>query len=238
MLLYIAALTIVNRLYIYRCNILSHGGYVMADVSSRCYPLILCLSYLCGHGRKSYSYPTQSTLCQLLSRHYGVSISRRTLCRWMSCLESAGYIRRVRRIRRGLGGSPEFTSSLYLLHAKARRLIRRLARSTAALAVWAKESWSKAKAVIHKGLEVSRGQIDAASEAWAIQAAQHALEAEAKAKARAAERLKGLDLNDPIKAMMQILVLLCLFLPFVAISSLLTLFFWLLSVPFSFSRLV
>lgn len=177
----------------------------MADISSRYYPLILCISYLCGHGSKSYAYPSQSTLCQLLHKHYGINISRRTLCRWMASLSSAGYIRRIRRIRRGLGGSPEFTSTLYLLHAKARRLIRRLARSTGALAVWAKESWAKSKQVAHRGLEITRGSIDAASEAWAIQAAQQALEAEAKAKARAAERLQGLDLSDPIKAMLQLL---------------------------------
>jgi len=177
----------------------------MSDISSRCYPLILCLSYLCGHGSKAYAYPTQSTLCQLLHRHYGISISRRTLCRWMAALEAAGYIRRIRRIRRSLGGKPEYTSTLYIIQSKARRLIMRLAKSTAALAVWAKESWAKAKAVIHNGLNVVRGSVDAASEAWAIQAAQQALEAEAKAKARAAERLKTLDLSDPIKAMMQIL---------------------------------
>jgi len=80
-----------------------------------------------------------------LSKYYGVSISRRTLCRWMAALEDAGYIRRIRRIRRGLGGRPEYTSTLYILPAKARQLIRRLARSTAALATWAKESWIAAK---------------------------------------------------------------------------------------------
>ena len=177
----------------------------MSDISSRCYPLILCLSYLCGHGSKAYSYPTQSTLCQLLARYYGVIISRRTLCRWMASLEDAGYIRRIRRIRRGLGGRPEFTSTLYILQAKARRLIRRLARSTAALSTWARETWAKAKQVVHRGLEVVRGEIDASREAWAIRAAQQAIEREARLKAESAERLKGLDLSDPIKAMMQIL---------------------------------
>jgi len=177
----------------------------MADISSRCYPLILCISYLCGHGSKAYAYPTQSTLCQLLARHYGVSISRRTLCRWMAALEDGGYIKRIRRIRRGLGGRPEYTSTLYILTARARQLIRRLARSTAALATWARETWAKAKQVVHRGIEVVRGEIDPAKEALIHQVYQQLHEREAQLKARAAERLKSLDLSDPFKAMMQIL---------------------------------
>ena len=203
--LYIAVLTIVNRVYIDMPNHSPVGGYIMADISSRCYPLILCLSYLCGHGSKAYAYPTQSTLCQLLKKHYGINISRRTLCRWMAALEDAGYIRRIRRIRRGLGGSPEYTSTLYILSARARRLIRRLARSTAALATWARETWAKAKQVVHRGLTLARGSIDPAVEAWGQRVAQQRQEREAQLKARAAELLNSLDLSDPIKAMMQIL---------------------------------
>ena len=174
-------------------------------IASRCYPLLMCINYLCGRGSKSYAYPTQSTLIQLLSKYYGVSISRRTLCRWMAAMEDAGYIRRIRRIRRGLGGRPEFTSTLYVLPAKARQLIRRLARSTAALATWARETWQRAKQVVHRGIEVVRGEIDPAIEAWAHQVSQQRRETEARLQARTAERLKGLDLSDPIKAMMQIL---------------------------------
>jgi len=177
----------------------------MSDISSRCYPLILCLSYLCGHGAKAYAYPTQQSICDLLSRYYGVVISRRTLCRWMAALESAGYIRRIRRIRRGLGGRPEYTSTLYILQARARQLIRRIARSTAALATWAKETWAKAKQVVHRGLTLTRGKIDPAVEAWVAEVQQARLDREAQIQAQSAERLKGLDLSDPIKAMMQIL---------------------------------
>jgi len=181
------------------------GVYIMSDISSRCYPLILCLSYLCGHGRKSYAYPTQQSICDLLSRYYGVVISRRTLCRWLASLESAGYIRRIRRIRRGLGGSPEFTSTLYILQAKARRLIRRLARSTAALWQWAKETWQHVRVIVHGASTSSRGRSEELITPAMVQATWQAIEAEAHAAALASERLKGLDLSDPIKAMMQIL---------------------------------
>jgi len=177
----------------------------MTSIASRYYPLVLCLNYLCGHGSKSYSYPSQSTLIQLLSKYYGVSISRRTLCRWMAALEDAGYIRRIRRIRRGLGGRPEYTSTLYILPAKARQLIRRLARSTAALSQWARETWAKAKQVVHRAVEITRGSINPAVEALVEQVYQQQRENEARLRARSAERLKGLDLSDPIKAMMQIL---------------------------------
>jgi len=198
-------LTIVNRIYIFMPNHPPVGVYIMSDISSRCYPLILCLSYLCGHGRKSYAYPTQQSICDLLSRYYGVVISRRTLCRWLASLESAGYIRRIRRIRRGLGGSPEFTSTLYILQAKARRLIRRLARSTAALWQWAKESWQITRTIIYHGINGSLESVKVALTPAEVRATQQAIEAEAHAAALASERLKGLDLSDPIKAMMQIL---------------------------------
>jgi len=165
----------------------------MSDISSRCYPLLLCINYLCGRGAKSYAYPTQSTLIQLLCRHYGVSISRRTLCRWMAALEDAGYIRRIRRIRRGYGGRPEFTSTLYILPAKARQLIRRLARSTAALWQWAKESWIAAKEAAKLSVLAQQSTEE------------EILDSYAEAQAKCLKRFGTTDFDDPFKIALDIL---------------------------------
>jgi len=165
----------------------------MSDISSRCYPLILCLSYLCGHGAKAYAYPTQQSICDLLSRYYGVSISRRTLCRWMASLESAGYIRRIRRIRRGLGGRSEFTSTLYILQARARQLIRRLARSTAALATWARETWQRAKEAAKEAALAHQSIID------------EIIDYQSESQALCLKKFGTIDFDDPFRVAMDIL---------------------------------
>jgi len=162
-------------------------------IASRCYPLLLCLNYLCGRGAKSYAYPTQGTLCLLLQRHYGVVISRRTLCRWMASLEAAGYIRRIRRIRRGLGGKPEYTSTLYIIPAKARQLIRRIARSVAALAQWARETWQQAK----EAAKLSALAIRSMEE--------ETIDYHANAMAYCLKKFGTTDFDDPMKFIRQII---------------------------------
>jgi len=162
-------------------------------IASRCYPLLMCINYLCGKGSRSYAYPTQSTLCLLLQRHYGVSISRRTLCRWLASLESAGYIRRIRRIRRGYGGRPEFTSTLYILPSKSRNLIRRIARSVAALWQWAKESWIAAK----EAAKLSALAL-ASTEAEII-------DYRAESQAFCLKKFGTIDFDDPVKVALAIL---------------------------------
>jgi len=162
-------------------------------IASRCYPLLLCINYLCGRGSKSYAYPTQSTLLLLLQRHYGVVISRRTLCRWLASLDDSGYIKRIRRIRRGLGGRPEYTSTLYILPAKARNLIRRIARSTAALWQWAKESWIAAKEAAKLSALALRSMEE------------DTIDSHAEAEAKCLKKFGTTDFDDPMKIIMQII---------------------------------
>jgi len=162
-------------------------------IASRCYPLLMCINYLCGKGSRSYAYPTQSTLLLLLQRHYGVVISRRTLCRWLAALESAGYIRRIRRIRRGYGGRPEFTSTLYILPAKARQLIRRIARCVAALWQWAKESWIAAKEAAKLSALALRSMEE------------DTIDSHAEAEARCLKKFGTIDFDDPVKVALDIL---------------------------------
>jgi len=164
-----------------------------ASIASKYYPLLLCINYLCGIGSRSYAYPTQSTLCLLLQRHYGVSISRRTLCRWLASLEDSGYIKRIRRIRRGLGGRPEYTSTLYIIPAKGRQLIRRIARCVAALWQWAKESWIAAKEAA-KLSALARQQME-----------EETIDSHAVALANCLKKFGTTVLDDPVKVALEFL---------------------------------
>ena len=75
---------------------------------------------------KSYCNPSQEKLLELLKRHYGISISRRTLNRWLASLEGE-YIERTRRHVRGTDGRIHFQSTLYRFSKKALRLLRKIA---------------------------------------------------------------------------------------------------------------
>ena len=169
-----------------------HAEASSISIASRCYPLLLCINYLCGRGSKAYAYPTQQSILSLMAKYYHVSISRRTLCRWMASLEDAGYIRRIRRIRRGLGGRPEYTSTLYILPAKARQLIRRLARSTAALWQWAKESWIAAKEAA-KLAALARQQME-----------EEIIDYRAESQATCLKKFGTIDFDDPFKVALAI----------------------------------
>jgi len=110
----------------------------------------------------------------------------------MASLEDAGYIRRIRRIRRGLGGRPEYTSTLYILPAKARQLIRRLARSTAALWQWAKESWIAANEAA-KLSALARQQME-----------EEIIDYRAESQATCLKKFGTIDFDDPFKVALAI----------------------------------
>jgi hypothetical protein len=76
---------------------------------------------------KSYCYPSQEKLLELLKTHYDISISRRTLNRWLSFLEGEGYIFRTRRHSQGINGGVSFKSTLYRFSKKALRLLKKIA---------------------------------------------------------------------------------------------------------------
>jgi hypothetical protein len=76
---------------------------------------------------KSYCYPSQEKILELLKEHYDISISRRTLNRWLAFLEGEGYIFRTRRHSRGKDGQIHFQSTLYRFGKKALRLLKKIA---------------------------------------------------------------------------------------------------------------
>jgi hypothetical protein len=76
---------------------------------------------------KSYCFPSQEKILELLKVHYDISISRRTLNRWLAFLEGEGYIFRTRRHSRGKDGQIHFQSTLYRFGKKALRLLKKIA---------------------------------------------------------------------------------------------------------------
>ena len=76
---------------------------------------------------KTYCYPSQEKLLELLKTHYDISISRRTLNRWLAFLEGEGYIFRTRRHSQGTNGGVSFKSTLYRFGKKALRLLKKIA---------------------------------------------------------------------------------------------------------------
>jgi len=79
------------------------------------YEILNVLGGLAVYYSKSYVYPSQEKILQLL-RPYRIFISRRTLNYHLKALESLGYFERVRRIRKHKKtGKLHFASTLYLL---------------------------------------------------------------------------------------------------------------------------
>jgi len=75
-----------------------------------------------------YCFPCQLKIMDLLDRYHGYKISRRTLNRDLGWLEKNGFIKRIRRIRKGECGNPVFTSTLYKFTAKVFKWLDSLGR--------------------------------------------------------------------------------------------------------------
>ena len=100
--------------------IIDRGGFGMCNAKV---VVLATLHGLSKHYHKMYCYPTQDTLVKLIYQRYGISISRRTLCRWLSDIEGSGLVKRVRRIRRSRYGI-EFRSTLYEIPLAGYRLLQ------------------------------------------------------------------------------------------------------------------
>jgi len=84
--------------------------------------------YLCQQSKKDYCWPSQLRLIEILNTVHGISISRRTLNYHLKALETNGFIRRIRRIKRGEKGQISFNSTLYCLLNKAKKVLKNLIR--------------------------------------------------------------------------------------------------------------
>lgn len=82
---------------------------------------------LAGHIGRTWCHPSQGKLCELVAKRYRRGISRRHLNRHLGALERDGYIRRIRRHRRGPGGRIDMHSTAYAIRLRTHRLFSQLA---------------------------------------------------------------------------------------------------------------
>jgi len=85
------------------------------------------INYLSSNFNKNYCYPSQQSLLDLLKRHHGIEISRRTLNYHLRFLEDNNFIQRVRRIPKKTGESWLFKSTMYWLKKKAFGMLSKVA---------------------------------------------------------------------------------------------------------------
>jgi len=85
------------------------------------------INYLSSHFNKKYCYPSQNSLLDLLKRHHGIEISRRSLNYHLRFLEDNGFIHRVRRIPKKTGEAWLFKSTMYWLKKKAYGMLSKVA---------------------------------------------------------------------------------------------------------------
>lgn len=101
------------------------------------------LYFLSRKFRRKYSFPSQNKLLYILKRYYGTEICRRSLNYHLAYLEYHGYIKRLRRIKRGPTGGLVFQSSLYWLRKKGFGFITKLASTMSRAGLRVKKWWKK-----------------------------------------------------------------------------------------------
>jgi hypothetical protein len=100
--------------------------------------IIEVLAGLACRYNKAYSFPSQDKILELLKRHTGRLMSRRTLNRHLAALERDGWVRRLRRHRRGQSGALELHSTLYHMLRRTVAWVHKMGRAAS--------TWLKTKA--------------------------------------------------------------------------------------------
>jgi len=93
------------------------------DASTRAIPLMGIMWGLSRHHGKTYCYPSQRKILELLKSRFKIRISIATINRWLLVIEKNGYIKRTRRIRRDKKLGMVFQSTLYQITWKGYRLL-------------------------------------------------------------------------------------------------------------------
>lgn len=85
------------------------------DAATKAMPLLTLLNGLSNFHKKKYCYPSQKKILDLLATRQGIKISIATLNRRLLSTEKAGYLRRIRRIRRDPKKGIIFQSTVYVI---------------------------------------------------------------------------------------------------------------------------
>jgi len=98
-----------------------------------CEAILHILLSLSRKKSRFWCFPSQKRLCELLYEFHGVSVSRRSLNRYLDVLESEGFFRRIRRLRKGDDGRLVFGSTVYVISRKLVQYAGRWLRAIGAL---------------------------------------------------------------------------------------------------------
>jgi DNA-binding HxlR family transcriptional regulator len=112
------------------------------------------LAGLAAHTYRTWCYPTQDKLCELVKRFTGREMSRRTLNRHLAGLERDGQLKRKRRHVHDRHKGMVLRSTLYTI---AGRFMARIGRIVTASKRWAearKKSSAEAPAKFRNGIRV------------------------------------------------------------------------------------
>lgn len=96
------------------------------DTSVKAFPVLSVIYGLSRYHGSHYCFPSQLTFIDLLMKRHDVQVSIATFNRWLRAVEDAGYLKRIRRIRRSRSGAMEFNSTLYHLTVRGYLLLARL----------------------------------------------------------------------------------------------------------------
>lgn len=86
---------------------------------------------LASYHRKTYCFPTQAKLCELVKRITGRTMSRRTLNRHLAGLERQGFVRRTRRHQAHRTHGFVMRSTLYRIGARYLARVRNIVAGVA-----------------------------------------------------------------------------------------------------------
>jgi len=111
------------------------------------FELLNIFGYLSSINSKSYCYPSQAKITEILSERYGIKRSTRSLRRYLVRLHRAGLIERTRRIKRLPSGELSFKTTLYFLTRKAYKYLAGCMRNLKKCGIYIKE---RAMKIINK----------------------------------------------------------------------------------------
>jgi len=89
--------------------------------------LITSVMHFASLGEKNYSFASQATILEHMSRRWSVRRSRRTLNRWLRVLEDGGFIRRIRRHKPNPDGGIIFHTTIIVFKRKAYQALAKFA---------------------------------------------------------------------------------------------------------------
>ena len=103
------------------------------NLNATTHAALITIVSVMAKNRKTYAFPSQEKILELLEKFHGIRIQRRALNYALSTLEKLGYIRRKRRIARDALVGMVFKSTMYFLGFQAEKYLNRMMNASAAV---------------------------------------------------------------------------------------------------------